>query len=150
MKKTIFLLSLMSILFLTVFGQRPKIVEYIERNSDVRIIQKACIDSLIKKYLSQEEEKDETKTFGRFGYRVQVFSSNNQRVAKKKSEEVRNKLRTAFPGIGVYRTFRSPFWKVRVGSFNSREDAQAFCKRIKRKFPELSRTSYVVRERRKK
>lgn len=148
MKKTFFLLSLMSVLFLSVFAQRPKIVEYIERNSNVKVNQSTAIDNLINKYLNEEDEDYETSE--QFGYRVQVFSSNNQRVGKKESEIVRNKLRTAFPSVGVYRMFRSPFWKVRVGSFNSRKDAEAFCNRIKRKFPELSRTSYVVRERRKK
>ncbi len=148
MKKTFFLLSFMSVLFLSVFAQRPKIVEYIERNSNVKINQSTAIDNLIDKYLNEQEKENPVSE--KFGYRVQVFSSNNQRVAKKESETVRNKLRTAFPGVGVYRMFLSPFWKVRVGSFNSREDAQAFCNRIKRKFPELSRTSYVVRERRKK
>ncbi len=149
MKKTFFSLSLISILFFSVFGQRPKIIDYIEKNSDVRVIQKACIDSLIKKYLRQEED-DTPKSPQKFGYRVQVFSSNNQRIAKKESEEIKNKLRTAFPNVGVYRMFRSPFWKVRIGNFNSREEAQTLCNKIKRKFPELSRTSYVVREKRKK
>ncbi|HCY00222.1 MAG TPA: hypothetical protein DG754_08805, partial [Bacteroidales bacterium] len=39
------------------------------------------------------------------------------------------------PGITVYRTFQSPYYKVSVGDFRSRDEALKQLKRLSRKYP---------------
>jgi hypothetical protein len=81
------------------------------------------------------------------GFRVQVFSSNRQRVAKDEAFRLESRLNEAFPGVGVYVSYTSPFWKVRIGDFKSMEEARSFTDELLRKFPALKGDTYTVRER---
>lgn len=81
------------------------------------------------------------------GFRVQVFSSNAQRVAKDQAFKLETQLKNAFPQTGVYVTYSSPFWKVRIGDFGTPEDAREFTTELLRKFPGLRSQTYTVRER---
>lgn len=68
------------------------------------------------------------------GYRIRIFFDNSQ-SARGASEAVAARFRAAYPGIGVYRTYESPFFKVTVGNFRNRSDAFAFLQRIKGSYP---------------
>lgn len=68
------------------------------------------------------------------GYRIRIFFDNSQ-SARGASEAVAAGFRGMYPGIGVYRTYDSPFFKVTVGNFRSRSDAFAFLQRIKGAYP---------------
>jgi len=81
------------------------------------------------------------------GFRVQVYSSNRQRIAKDEAFRLESRLKEAFPGVGVYVSYTSPFWKVRIGDFKSTEDARSFTDELLRKFPALKGDTYTVRER---
>ena len=81
------------------------------------------------------------------GFRVQVFSSNRQRVAKDEAFKLEAKLTEAFPTIGVYVSYTSPFWRVRLGNFSTMEEARVFTEELLRKFPNLRTDTYTVRER---
>ncbi|MDD3319905.1 MAG: SPOR domain-containing protein [Paludibacter sp.] len=80
------------------------------------------------------------------GYRVQVFSSNTQRTAKNEAFKVEKQIRDLFPNEEVYVNYTSPFWKVRVGDFNSMEKAQAFRAEIIDAFPQIKSETYIVKE----
>lgn len=81
------------------------------------------------------------------GFRVQVFSSNAQRAAKDQAFRLESQLKDAFPQTGVYVTYSSPFWKVRIGDFGTPEEAREFTNELLRKFPGLRSQTYTVRER---
>lgn len=81
------------------------------------------------------------------GYRVQVFSSNMQRTAKDEAFATERRLREAFPDLGIYVSYSSPFWKVRVGNFQTSQEARAFSEEIIALFPRLKSTTYTVRDR---
>ena len=49
------------------------------------------------------------------GYRVQVFSDNNQRTAKSEARSKETKIKEAFPDLGTYIVYNSPFWRLKVG-----------------------------------
>lgn len=80
------------------------------------------------------------------GYRVQVFSSNAQRTAKNEAFKVEKQIRELFPDEEVYVNYTSPFWKVRVGDFDTMEKAQAFRAEIITAFPQIKSDTYIVRE----
>lgn len=77
------------------------------------------------------------------GFRVQVYSSNQQQVAKNEAislqEELKNKL-----DHPVYVLSEPPFWKVRIGDFLKREDANAYKEELLEQFPDLYGSTYVV------
>jgi hypothetical protein len=81
------------------------------------------------------------------GYRVQVFSSNVQRTAKEEAFDIERRLREAFPEIGIYVSYSSPFWKVRIGNFQTAEQAREFTHELLALFPRLRSTTYTVRDR---
>ena len=61
------------------------------------------------------------------GYRVQVFSGNDQSTAR----SMEKKLRDAYQN-SVYVVYEAPQYKVRLGDFANREDAAQLCKQLKR------------------
>ena len=88
----------------------------VERKSDK-------IDLLIEEYL-------ENKKYN--GYRIQIFSSSNNKweAVKAKSEFIR-----LFPQIKSYLVYQAPNFKVRVGDFLDRLEANEMLKLIQVSFP---------------
>lgn len=80
------------------------------------------------------------------GYRIQVFSSNVQQTAKSEAFKIEKEIRSAFPELGVYVSYTSPFWKVRVGDFKTTADAQLFRPQLIETFPLLRNAIYIVKE----
>jgi len=81
------------------------------------------------------------------GYRVQVFSSNAQRTAREEAFSIERRLKDAFPDMGVYVSYSSPFWKVRIGNFQTTAEARVFTDELLYLFPRLKSTTYTVRDR---
>lgn len=75
------------------------------------------------------------------GYRVQIFfdSGNNSknRAAAKKGQFI-----ASYPGVGAYLTYQTPNFKVRVGDFRCRLDAEGFKAKIIGDFPD----AFVVKD----
>ena len=103
----------------------------IHQNSLVREI-------MINKYLGIQRGVQEVD-----GYRVQVFSSNQQHSAKNQAlllqQDLSSQLETP-----VYAISEPPFWKVRIGNFLTREEANNYRMTIVEQYPELQGSTYVV------
>ncbi len=80
------------------------------------------------------------------GYRIQVFSSNVQRSAKSEAFAIEKELKEYFPTLGVYVSYTSPFWKVRVGDFKSASEAHELMGEITSAFPKLKAVTYTVKD----
>lgn len=80
------------------------------------------------------------------GYRIQVFSSNVQRTAKSEAFNIEKEIRDYFPETGVYVSYTSPFWKVRVGDFKTADEAAAFRSELLKAFPQLRNAIYTVKD----
>jgi len=78
------------------------------------------------------------------GYKIQVFSGNNQQQSKREAEYKQSQVRGAYPDMETTVSFHSPFWRLRVGNFLKREDAEAVLKEMKSTFPSFGREMYVV------
>ncbi|WP_029906327.1 SPOR domain-containing protein [Prevotella sp. 10(H)] len=97
---------------------------------------------------------DTTKTIGAIdpaanftkvkGFKIQVFSGNNQQRSKREAESKQAQVRTQFPELESVVSFVSPFWRLRVGNFLTREDANTMLKEMKKAFPGFGREMYVV------
>ncbi len=73
-------------------------------------------------------------------FRVEVFADNS-RQAKAQATAKRRSVQGRFPQYPVSLAFESPFWRVRVGEFRSRSDAEAAMAEIRQAFP--SYTPYL-------
>lgn len=80
------------------------------------------------------------------GFRVQVFSSNTQRTAKRDAFRIEKQIQDEFPDASVYVNYASPFWKVRVGDFKTQAEAHAFRSQIIEAFPQMRSETYIVKE----
>ena len=61
------------------------------------------------------------------GYRVQIFSASSQQAA----EQAQTKARDLLGREDIYIEFEPPFFKVRVGNFRKRKEAEEFIKVVK-------------------
>ena len=53
-------------------------------------------------------------------------------------------INTSFPEQETVVTFDSPFWRLRVGNFKTREEATAMLNDMRKTFPAFGREMYVV------
>lgn len=93
---------------------------------------------MINKYLGIQRGVQEID-----GYRVQVFSSNQQQSAKNKALLLQQDLSSQLE-MPVYTISEPPFWKVRIGNFLTRDEANNYRRTIVGQYPELQGSTYVV------
>ena len=78
------------------------------------------------------------------GYKVQVYSGNDREsrgIANSRSAQVKK----LYPDLESVILYSAPFWKVQVGNFVTREEAQEVLDRIKKSFPAFGKQSFIVR-----
>ena len=76
------------------------------------------------------------------GFRIRLFFASN-RTAREESASVIRRFNEMYPHIEAYRSFSSPNFKVTVGNFRTRIEAEAFLRKLKGDFPD----AFIVRER---
>lgn len=77
------------------------------------------------------------------GFRVQVYASNNQQQAKNEALLLQQRLESALD-MPVYAQSEPPFWKVRLGNFRTREEANKYKEVFLQYYPDLQGSTYVV------
>jgi len=90
------------------------------------------IDLLVQKQAEiNEVTSREARRVGK-GYRVLVINTN------KRDEAVaaKTKVYTYFPELKSYLIYQSPFYKLKVGNFKDRKEAEDYLQRLKKYFPE--------------
>ncbi len=65
------------------------------------------------------------------GFRVLVINTND----RSKAIEVKSKMMTEFPDHKTYLVYQSPYFKIQVGNFRDRKEAEALRKKIIRYYP---------------
>lgn len=78
------------------------------------------------------------------GYRIRIYFDNRQ-DAREASEKAQERSKRLFPGYSTYRTYIYPNFKVTVGDFRTKAEAQIALKEVARYFP----SAFVVKERMK-
>lgn len=102
-------------------------------------------DSLITKLLDAKISGAERQEKEIDGYRVQVYSSNRQQIAKGEALGLQTKLAEQLD-LPVYVQYMPPFWKVRIGDFSTYDSAREYKEYIISLFPEMQGDTYVVRD----
>ena len=106
----------------------------------VQIIQDSTIAVLLDEAINGKREMVEID-----GYRVQIYSSNQQQTAKIEALDLENKLKKSV-GHTVYVQYLPPFWKVRIGDFRTYDEAKEYKKQFVALYPELMGDTYIVRD----
>ena len=87
---------------------------------------------------------DGTEYFAMRGFRIQAYVGNNQQVSRNQALTRRDAIRNAFPEHRTEEIFTSPFWRVRVGDFETRDEADEAMREIRRRFPAFGHELSVV------
>lgn len=103
--------------------------------SNVTVNQSAAIADSLSIHIAHNASKTVN------GYRIRIFF-DNKRESRQESEAEEKRFHVLFPGYNTYRTFTSPFFKVTVGDFRTKTDANAALREIKAAFP----SAFVVKE----
>ncbi len=123
MKFTIFAI----LLFFSVSGsaQDSSWKKTIDSNS-IRVHRDPRLDLLMKK---QAQINEETSREGRKtakGFRLMIINTNNRDEAI----AAKSKIYTFFPELKAYLFYQSPYFRLKVGNFIERKDAESYQKKL--------------------
>ena len=114
-------------------------VTYSQDSNAVVVHKDPRIDLLIKKQIEINEATSRAARRTASGFRILVMNTNN----RAKAMEAKTTVYQQFPELPSYLMYQSPFFKLKVGNFRDRSEAEAYLKDIQRLFPS---GVYVVRD----
>jgi hypothetical protein len=121
--KPIYLLSL---LFCgTLRAQNPGL-------ADASIHRDARVDSLMKVQIRINEASTRDSRRNQPGFRIQVANSND----RNKVFAIKTKIYQQYPELKPYLIYQPPNYKLKVGNFKTRDEAQPYVDNLNRVFPE--------------
>ena len=123
-------MKLILVILLSIFDSLP----------GVQIIQDSTMTVLLDEAVNGKREMVEID-----GFRVQVYSSNQQQTAKGEALDLETRLKDKISQT-LYVQYLPPFWKVRIGDFRTYEEAKEYKKLFVQQFPDLMGDTYIVRD----
>ena len=80
------------------------------------------------------------------GFRIRVFSGNQQNTSKNKAYKIQTELTTKMPELSTYVTFKTPNWRLMVGDYRTTEEANSMLRVLRKEFPNYGKDMFVVSE----
>ena len=108
------------------------------QDGQAEIIQDKKVDLLVDKYIFLNRHQ-----FTLSGWRIQIFFDAGAN-SKRKATEVLKQFNENYPESQAYLSFKEPYYRVRVGDFRSRLEAEGFLKKIKPQYPNAFATSDLI------
>jgi hypothetical protein len=102
---------------------------YGQRSGKVEVIKDPLIDSLLARRIAINNAGGPTYA----GFQVQVYLGPDRQAAY----EAQNRFKSLHPGINTYLSYTEPNYKVQVGEFRSRVEAQKMANDLKAYFTRL-------------
>ena len=101
---------------------------YAQKRGSLHVNQDSRIERLMKR---QRDVFAANSTMP--GYRVQIFMEiGNDAIAH--AEAMKSSFSAAFPELPVYLTYEQPYYRLRVGDFRNRVEAEKYVRLIKPQF----------------
>lgn len=135
------------------FAATPTIADVLNNQGVISVIQPQALNQRLVASVTvspSDESEPSSEVVApkvRAGYRVQVFDDNNVRSAQRDAQSWKKQIESHFPEYPVYVTFSSPYWRVKVGDFKTRGEAEAAMGEIKHAFPAMAKSLRIVRDR---
>ncbi|MCH5319045.1 MAG: SPOR domain-containing protein [Paramuribaculum sp.] len=158
MRKILLFLFIFSACSAIVYSQKPdsiptvNIIDHIYEAGNITISQP---DSLLLMLQFQEQsingedpEKSQNSMKPKnYGFRIQIFSDNNAKTAKNEARIKSRNVGSHFPQYRTYVSYNSPYWRVKVGDFKTREEAESALQQMSKVFPAMKREMRIVKDR---
>ena len=123
-------MKVLLVILLTIFDSIP----------GVEVVQDSTVAVLLEQAMHGKREMVEID-----GYRVQIYSSNQQQTAKSEALELETRIKEKVDQT-VYVQYLPPFWKVRLGDFRTYEEAKEYKKIFVQTYPNMIGDTYIVRD----
>lgn len=104
------------------------------QEAQLQIFQDPRLETLVQRHIDYNRKKG-----GMNGYRIQIFFGSG-RTARADANETKAKFLSHFPDAKAHILYQSPFYKVRVGDFRTKNETLKFYRRIQRIFP----NAYII------
>ena len=86
---------------------------------------------MVKKQAQINEETSRNSRRTAKGFRLMIISTTNRDEAI----SAKTRIYTYFPELKAYMWYQSPYFRLKVGNFKEKEDAEAYQKRLNIYFP---------------
>jgi len=94
--------------------------------AQIRVQEEEGVAIMMSEYLSMNRQTSTVKA-----WRIQIITTPDRR----KMEDARGKFAGIYPHLDSYWTHENPYYKVKVGAFETKEDLQNFLLELKHDFP---------------
>src|SRR5690348_5653418 len=120
MKKFFYLVCSLFLVSITLYGQSTA------AGGDINVFKDSRLEMVIQKqiYINTVAMRNIP------GFRIQVVLTNN----RGKAMETKSRLMQLFPDYRTYISFEAPYFRVRIGDFRTREDAQDLQNQVSKYF----------------
>jgi len=102
----------------------------------VEVYQDSRVDTVLKRHIAYNSQQN-----GMDGYRVQIFfdAGNN---SLNRANNVVEQFQLLYPGDTAYVSFSEPYYKVRVGDFRTKLDAEGYLQEVLPDYP----NAFVIKD----
>jgi hypothetical protein len=102
----------------------------------VSILQDSRVDTILKRHLEYNQQLE-----GIDGYRIHIFfDAGNQSLSR--ANQAAAKYQMLYPTDTAYVSFSEPYYRVRVGDFRTRLDAEGYLTKIIADYP----NAFVIKD----
>ena len=124
------------------------IVDRINASETIEVIQPAALQQRLipNREADAATSANHATPAARSGFRIQIFDSN-ARGARNEAQGRKRAVERRFSKMRAYVTFDSPYWRVRVGDFHTRAEAEHALTELRRSFPGSGASFRIVRDR---
>lgn len=126
-----------------VYRQLPRVNEELEGMTIYQALGDVSVEEnyKVRQAVSRQVEANKGPEGEVDGYRIRIYFDNKQK-SREESQEVMARFKALHPGYNVYLKFNNPNFKVTVGDFRTKVDAQIALKEIIKAFP----SAFIVKE----
>lgn len=78
------------------------------------------------------------------GFKIQAFSGNDQRTSRDEANRKQSLIANQYPELETVVLFETPFWRLRVGNFQNRAEAERAMRELRSSFPSFGKEMYIV------
>ncbi len=149
MKKILILLFFISSITIACGQESQDICTHLQETGRVTIIQDSRLTELVgnqpRTYYANGSRSGEVPQ-NIIGYRIRVFSGNQQTVSKNRCYSIQAYINQEMPELPTYVAFKTPNWRVSVGDFRTSEEARSMLTQLRKAFPGYAKDMFIVKE----
>jgi SPOR domain len=102
-----------------------------DSTSSIVIHKDPRVDLLVKKQAQINEVTTREARRNIAGYRLQVINTSDRNAAI----SAKTKIYQLYPELKAYLLYQSPYFRLRVGNFKDKEEAESYRKSLSKEFP---------------